>query len=313
MRRITQSAHQTMLRCEEKARLKYIEKLATPGSQPMTLGSAVHHGIEHRSAAAAVEYLVNDYGATWTPGEQDSLEVDKAIVAAMVSGALTKWFHWPSMQEVEFDIPLRNPATGRSSTRHTFAGKIDGVFPADEAPGGYAPVLMELKTAGRLDSSYLERLDLDWEVTAYLVAASEVFSVPVRTMHYRIIRKPSIRPRKKVKRDASFSPVGFSPEAPEEFAARVTQDYLDRPDFYFEERIITRSEAEIERWHYEAWELHERFLRIENGGMTVRNPNECLAFKKPCAFWDLCRGVVGPEALAVQKTAHPELEGTTNE
>ena len=55
MERITQSAQQTLMLCEEKARLKYVEKLGTPGSKPMTICSAVHYGLlEQRSISAAL-------------------------------------------------------------------------------------------------------------------------------------------------------------------------------------------------------------------------------------------------------------------
>jgi hypothetical protein len=328
MDRITQSSQQTLMLCEEKARLKYIEKLDTPGSQPMTIGSAVHYGLlEKRSVAAALEYMTKHWGVGWTPSDQDSIEIDRAIVTAMVNGALERWDKWPDKIEMEFDIPLINPATGRSSTRHRFAGKIDGVF-----TDGPVPVLAELKTAGRIDSAYLQRLSLAWQPTAYMAAASEVFGVPVREMVYWVIKKPSIRPKKKVAREVEERPQrviilgelrelpytqkvarSYSPETAAEYSARVIADYLERPDFYFEKVTVRRTDADIERWYYEAWEIHQRFLRIENGGMTIRNPNQCLAFGKPCHFFDLCRGVVGPEAFTVRKDAHPELDGTTNE
>ena len=301
MERITQSAQQTLMLCEEKARLKYVEKLGTPGSKPMTIGSAVHYGLlEQRSISAALEYLSKHWGEGWTPEEQDLIEIDRAIVTAMVNGALERWSDWPDTVEQEFDIPLVNPATQRSSTRHRFAGKIDGVL-----TGGDAPVLVELKTAGRIDYAYLERLSLAWQPTAYMAAASAVYGVPVREMVYRVIKKPGIKPRKKVKRES-----GKSPETASEYAARVIADYLDRPDFYFEQVTVRRTDADIERWYYEAWEIHQRFLRIENGGMTIRNPNQCLAFGRPCHFFDLCRGVVGSEAFTVLADPHPELDGT---
>lgn len=301
MDRITQSSQQTLMLCEEKARLKYVERLATPGSQPMTTGSAVHYGfLEKGSVAAALEYLAEHWGVGWTPGEADKLEVDRAIVAAMVNGALEQWDERPDIVEMEFDIPLINPVTGRPSTKHRFAGKIDGVF-----TDGPVPVLAELKTAGRIDSAYLEKLDLAWQPTAYMAAASEVFGAPIREMVYWVIKKPSIRPKKKVKRED-----GYSPETASEYAARVMADYLERPEFYFEKVAVRRTDAQIERWYHEAWEIHERYLRIENGGMTIRNPNQCYAYGRPCAFVDLCKGVASPSAFTVREDAHPELDGT---
>ena len=97
------------------------------------------------------------------------------------------------------------------------------------------------------------------------------------------------------------------PEAPEAFRERVRQDYLDRPDHYFAEVIVTRSDEQVERWRYETWEEHLRILAIENGGMTVRNDHSCLDYGR-CDFFDLCTGQVGVEAFNVRPVQHPELE-----
>ncbi len=292
MRPVTQSMMSTMMRCEEKARLRYLEELVSPDPPPpwLSVGSAVHKGFEVGSADAAEEMLRKDRGPAWTEAEVAALELDCAKVRAMVSGGLKLWDHWPSLAEVQFRIPFTNPATGRASTKHTLEGVFDGVFP------GGPPRLLEIKTTSRLDSSYLERLDLDWQVSAYLAVASVMYQARVREMVYRVIRKPSIKQRKT--------------ETLEEYTERVASDYEDRPEFYFEEVLITRTDQQIERWWYEAWEMHERILRIENGGMTVRNSGHCLDFGR-CTYFDLCRGVVGPSAFRV-KEAHPELRRRTD-
>jgi len=291
---ITQSMMQTMFRCEEKMRLRYLEKLVPPGPKDaaLSIGSAVHFGCETLSADRAVGALIEDRGPVWLEHEAEALETEVAIVRAMVGGALEMWTAWPTQEdrEVQFRVPFLNPATGRPSTRHTFEGVFDGVWPAVEAVRD-SPVLMEIKTTGRLDAAYLERLDLDWQVSAYMAAASIIYKTRVRDMMYRAIRKPSIKQRKT--------------ETVADYAARLAADYLDRPEFYFEEVHVTRTDRQIERWWHEAWELHERILRVENGGMTIRNPSHCLDYGQ-CKYFNLCRGVVGPSAFRVQE-AHPEL------
>ena len=313
MNLLTQSAMDTFIQCEEKGRLRYIEQLATGGSRAMGLGTAVHIGYQYQSADVAVKSLSEAQGESWAAFEQDNLAVDLCITQALVDGGLRLWKEWPWDQEVEFDIPLINPATGRPSTRHRFAGKFDGLWAAGEYPGSDRPVLMEIKTTSRLDSTYLGRLDLDWQVSAYMAAASQLLGEPVREMVYRIARKPSIKPRKKVKRPGQVDADGkavYSPETIPEYMARLSADYAERPDFYFEEVVVRRTDRQILRWRHEAWELHERVLRIEAGGMTVRNPSNCFAYGRPCTFINLCQGIVGPEVFPVQETAHPELQGT---
>jgi len=289
-----------MLRCEEKARLRYLELLASPkpDSPALSIGRAVHYGFETRSAVAAVDSLYEGRGPTWLEHEEEQLRLGSIKVRAMVEGGLARWDLWPSVTEKQFSVPFRNPETGRASTKHTLEGVFDGVFlpggwdTEPEWPGSDRPVLLEIKTTSRLDSAYLERLDLDWQVSAYLAVAQVVYNAPVNEMVYRVVRKPSIRQRKD--------------ETVDGFAERLYEDYRSRPEFYFEEVVITRTDRQIERWLYEAWEVHERILRVERGGMTVRNPAHCLDFGR-CVYFDLCRGVVGPSAFRVLKDAHPEL------
>jgi len=298
MRAVTQSYMRTMMSCEEKARLRYLERMRSPTITPaLPMGIAVHYGVlEAKSADDAVERFKSERAPAWLEHEADNLERDATIVRAMVEGALAVWTDWPKTTEKRFRVPFYNPDTGKPSTKHTFEGVFDGIWRPGERDNA-DPVLLELKTAGRLDSSYLERLDIDWQVSAYMAAASIVYSNPVRAMVYRIIRKPSIRQRKT--------------ETLSEFALRLSSDYKDRPEFYFEEVIVRRTDDQIRRWWYEAWELHERILRIENGGMTVRNSQHCLDFGR-CNYFDLCRGVSGPEAFRVIDDAHPELRRRTN-
>jgi hypothetical protein len=301
------------IQCEEKGRLSYIEQLATGGSRAMGLGTAVHLGYEKQSADVAVKSLSDARGGAWTSFEQDELDTDKCVTRALVEGGLRLWKEWPREQEVEFNIPLLNPATGRPSSRHRFAGKFDGLWAAGEYSGSSRPVLLEIKTTSRIDASYLGRLSLDWQVSAYMAAASQMLGEPVREMVYRIARKPSIKPRSKVKRPDVVGADGkatYSPETIPEYSARLAADYEERPDFYFEEVVVKRTDRQILRWRHEAWALHEKVLMIQAGGMTVRNPSHCFAYGRPCTFFNLCQGIVGPEVFAVKETAHPELKGT---
>ena len=309
LRDVTQTFMQTMMSCEEKARLRYMELLRGPTTSALSVGSAVHLGFELGSVEEALKLLEEDRGPSYLEHEAEALQKDRATVQAIVEGGMALWSGWPSVKERTFEVPFVNPATGHASTKHCFSGVFDGVFLPGELPpmpgvGGIgrsfghnsSPVLLEIKTTSRLDSAYLERLELDWQVSSYLAAASVVYGEPVRHMVYRIAKKPSIRQKKT--------------ETHAEFVVRLVEDYKSRPDFYFEEVVVSRTDDQIRRWWFEAWELHERILRIENGGMTVRNSRHCLDFGR-CTYFDLCRGAVGPEAFRVLDDAHPELRRKT--
>tara|TARA_R110002126_G_scaffold19449_11_gene72862 strand:+ start:880 stop:1893 length:1014 start_codon:yes stop_codon:yes gene_type:complete len=286
---VTQSSLNTLNSCEELYRLKYVLGLL-PATEDLalSLGSAYHRGLEMGSAEAAVELFKNST-TYWTQADRDNLSINSAIVEAMVGGALRLWGDdLPDQREVQFTLPLINPETGRASTRHVFRGVIDGLW-NNPIRGA------EYKTAGRVDKAYIDRLQLDFQVGAMLTAIGRLLGVDPWTipMSYRIAKKPQSRQRKN--------------ESVSEFAARIKADYIDRPEFYFHDLVLRRSEDQMKRWQHEAWRLHQRILYIENGGFTVRNTRHCTQFGR-CAFLDLCCGSVGIDAYRIKDSIHPELE-----
>jgi hypothetical protein len=289
---LTQSSLNTLISCEELYRLKYVEKLL-PATESvyLGLGSAYHLGIQHLSVSAATDAL-KEANPFWTQEDKDNLEINRAIVEAMVGGALSLWKDWPDQREVQFTLPFINPRTGRPSSRHVFRGVIDGLWSS--------PVRgAEFKTAGRVDKAYIDRLQLDFQVSAMLEAIGRLTSVPPWDipMTYRIAKKP----QKKQKKNESVA----------EYAERIKLDYIERPDFYFYELELRRSEEQMIRWRHEAWRAHEKALYIENDGVTVRNTRHCTHFRR-CSFLDLCSGEVGVDSYRTKERTHPELEDIGN-
>ena len=332
---LTQSSLGTLQSCEEKFRLRYIEGLVPMQERPyFAIGSAVHRGVELRDPEAGVALLLEKRGQPWSDLERDELEVDSGIVRAMVSGALARWSEWPATVEHPFQLPIVNPVTGGRSTVHQLAGVQDGLWTERDK-------ILELKTTSRLDRDYIARLDIDFQVTTYLAAASTLLGRPILEVVYRIIKKPGIRPHKgesdleyrercaaraplaPLKQKATESDLEYQersrlreeareplkrkiPETPEEYGARVLADYQQRPDFYFAQVRVTRTPADLERWRWEVWTLHERVLALERGDFPVRNTKACLDFGR-CTYFDICTGAVGPDAFRVQEDANPEL------
>ena len=285
MRAITQSEMVTRAKCEQLHKFKYIERLRPRLiSLNLGVGSAVHCGLELKDPIAAAKHLRDHAENTLSKEEADSIELWSGIVEAMVQGALRFWTEWPKASEVEFSLALRNPETGRQSRIHTYAGKMDGL--SDDE-------VHEYKTSSRLDSNYIDRLDVDFQVSAMLEAASIILKKPIRRVRYRILRKPSIKQRK----DETLS----------EYLERLNKDYESRPEFYFHEEVITRTESQMKLWRREAWEIHKRISRVESGGLAVRNTESCVGRFGRCSFLDLCCGAVTRDAYRVIDDPHPEL------
>jgi len=290
MRTITQTEQVTYGRCPRLHKFKFIELLRPrKKSEAMRRGKAAHRGIEHQDPKAASDYILSFRDAAFGQEAQDGLFMTAGVAEALVGGAISRWTHWPARREVEFVLPLINPETGRASTRHRFAGILDGL--EDGA-------VYEFKTTSRLDSSYIDRLDVDFQVSSYLEAASRITGKKIRKMFYAIARWPSSKQRKG--------------ETPQGYVTRIKEDYLARPEFYFHDEMVTRTEEQMELWRAEAWEIHLRILDAERGGLAIRNTESCVGRYGRCAFLDLCCGAVDEGAYERVTRPHQELtkEGT---
>ena len=294
---ITQSELSTFSRCEVRHDLRYNQLLTTFNTPPAFLmGTGYHAGLEHQSVDAAIAAMQAD-SPTWG-GEDVISHVREATVAAMVGGALSNWGVWPEVHELGFSVPLRNPATGRASRKHSLQGVIDGVWNKTHPMFPGEVVLGEWKTAAQVSREYMARLEIDFQVSTYMWAASQYYSVPVRKMVYRVAKKPTIRQKKT--------------EELGEYIERLTQDYLDRPEFYFFEVLVERTDEQLDDWAEQAWATHGRILQIRNGATPIRSTQSCLNRGK-CPYFDLCVGAVTKDSFKVLDQRHTELKETNNE
>ena len=295
---ITQSELTTFSRCEHRHDLRYNKRLTPFEEHPaLSMGSAFHAGIESGSVDAALEVLRGGE-PVWDRFEEDAGRVREATVTAMVEGALAHWTDWPKEQEVQFEVALRHPDTGNASKRHRLSGVFDGVWDGDHPEHPGEVVLGEWKTASMVNRDYMERLEIDFQVSTYNWAGSIKYSAPIRKTDYRIVKKPTIRQRKG--------------ETVEEFAERVRADYIDRPEHYFFQTIVRRTDEQLERWQRQAWAIHSRMLQIKNEQLpAIQNTNSCLG-RGRCPYFDLCVGAVGEDAFRKLDTKHRELRSNTN-
>jgi hypothetical protein len=99
-------------------------------------------------------------------------------------------------------------------------------------------------------------------------------------------------------------------ETPEMYGARLLQDIASRPEHYFAQREVSRTDQELEVFQGRLFRLAKQIRAVEKGDLWVENNRAC---ETPfyCEFRDLCRsGVeVGPDTVPVgYKKRHPRPE-----
>ena len=291
---ITQSEMTAFGRCEERHNNRYNRRLVPFVEHPaLRDGKAVHAGLQYGSAERAVVELRGP-DRMWSLWEGEGFAKREATISAMVTGALNMWDIWPETHELEFDVPLLNPKTKRPSRKHSLHGVFDGVWGGTHPRFPGEVVLGEWKTASQVGRDYIQRLEIDFQVSTYCWAASRLFGTPVRKVVYRVIKKPTIRQKQT--------------EEVEEYIDRVKEDYLQRQDHYFTEVVVERTDEQLQGWMVQAWETHRRILSIRKGAPAIRSTQSCLS-RGRCPYFDLCVGAVTEDAFRRLESKHPELGG----
>lgn len=225
----------------------------------------------------------------------------------------------PVEAELEFNRPIINPSTGRSTPNWTLAGVIDRIV---ELPDGRL-ALMEYKTTS-LDFSpgaeYWQRLHLDQQLSIYIIAAREL-GFDIQTVLYDVTRRPMLRPKmatpkenwKYKKNGELYANIRTDDETPEEFTARVAEDIKSRPDHYFSRIEIARLESDLDECQNEIWQQQLAVRASQKSGFWYRNPGACFGFHT-CEYLPICQytnlETETPQGFTRSANVHQELTQT---
>lgn len=276
-------AYQT---CPMKEALRYRKNLAPIGrKQALSIGTAIHKGIEMWDEEAGIEALSFPFPSTQE--EADEQEVARTTVLGLLRGYYQTFAPFEvHVPELSFYLPMR---TGKRSSRiFEIAGKID-----DIATINGQNWIVEYKTASKLDGSYFDRLYVDSQITMYMTAAERLGFNPVGVI-YRVLRKPQIRRGKT--------------ESVEQFLNRLESDIASRPDFYFMEKRLYRSKADLadfEQMLYQEAKLANTMYKQDR---CYKHSTACSVYGA-CEYLPLCMGEAGAEALYETREPHEELKG----
>ncbi len=149
--------------------------------------------------------------------EPTAWAVERAILAYSVAGWL--WYYGNDeittvATEIPFELPLRNPASGRALPHVCRLGKIDRLG----RRGDGRPFLVEYKSTSKAidsGSTYWARLNLDTQINTYLQAIRELQLLGaldsrgigatdplISEVLYDVWKRPGIRPRKLTQADS---------------------------------------------------------------------------------------------------------------
>ncbi|UTI65587.1 PD-(D/E)XK nuclease family protein [Paraconexibacter antarcticus] len=265
---LSYSSLSTFINCGRRYEFERVKRLEPMSkSDGLSMGTAFTKGLEAGSADAGAEVL--SAAPIFSRADEEKLQTDQAIVRAAITAYLLRYgSDHQGQREYGYRIRLRSPYTGAYSRTFDLLGYADGVI-----DHGDHLELIEDKFVGKLDAATVRRVKLDRQVGLEAYALWRVTGKPVTQIRYRFTKKPSIKQRQN--------------ESVAQFCERVTQDYVERPDFYLVEESTTRSPDDLLRLEAELWDWAEQLRSAGHRGFYARNTTSCTAYGG-CPFMDLC-------------------------
>jgi len=169
--------------------------------------------------------------------------------------------------EMEFDLPLVNPDTGRESKTFRHGGKIDLVL--DDGRDGI--IIVDHKTAQNIGGDYIDRVQHNAQLYGYSVAAERVFGKKCTSLFMNVICKPTIRLKKN--------------ESEEDFYQRMLDWY--GPDKFLRQQI-TIDKRFLHTVKRDLWERGQQIRFSDYHDYFPRNTNSCHLYNSVCPYFRLC-------------------------
>ena len=266
LHRLSNGAYNAARDCKRKFHYRYdlcLQRRGGDDSAALNFGKLWHaalaywHQLRTPGGNEEIDRLATDH---------DSAERCKA----MLMGYACMWDSKPvaSLHEMEIDVTIRNPETGRRSQRFTQFGFLDMLAMHDDGKLW----LWEHKTAASIGGGYLEKLFSDSQITGY-VAALRDMGVDIEGVVYDVALKPKLRLKKN--------------ETQDEFYERLAEWHM-RPEAYHREEVYV-SERQIEDWRLDVWAVTQDLLNCRRTGNWYRNTSRCFDYFRPCEYVSLCQ------------------------
>jgi hypothetical protein len=290
MKLLTNSSARTFRRCAREYQFSYVFGVRPlVEAEPLRFGHVTHKGLEQVWRGESVVDL-SAHAERVDPYELVRVE-------EMLRGYLARWGPPQDVVaiEVEFEVPLVNPATGRASRTWRVGGKLDAVGYDD---GTLA--IVEHKTSSSdisPGSDYYRQLRLDPQVSTYFMGARALGHDVERCM-YDVLGKPALRPlratpedKRKYRKDGSlYANQRTEDETPDEFRERVRDAIAAEPDRYYQRATVVRLADEERDAAHDLWQTARLIRGSELADRWPRNPDACVRYGRTCTFFDVCTG-----------------------
>jgi hypothetical protein len=304
--------------CRRQAYWRYVRKIVprTAVAAPLYFGKLIHscletwHGTQHPTSGSPDAALdralaVIDLAIPSHPSDTPQ-HATWHLARAMMRGYTTRYpeERWTVLAiEHQFDAPIINPETGKTSRSFFMGGRIDGLVAETipELDDTERTFILEHKTAATIDANYLDRLWADFQTALYAVEIERTMNLKVTGVIYNVLAKTKLQQsqgdteaeyQEKLAAACAKNKSGKSKlerriaESDDEFAARLDAWYAEPTRFHRERLILGRDQLRL--IEEEVWELTQQFLDCRRRDTWYQNPQACFLPGRTCPYFPIC-------------------------
>lgn len=296
--------------CRKACEFRYLHHLSPIRKDGnLAFGSVIHECLEIWHSSRDMVKVLDHIDRTYSDRAFDANQKrDWHLATAMMKGYANRYpreeFEVVALEKT-FEGKITNPESGRTSRNFVLAGKVDGIVKI-----GDEHFLLEHKTAGQIDSAYLERLWTDFQITLYAWYIEQTMDIRISGILYNVLVKARLQQSLgeteaefQARRDELIakSKTGRSsatrrmPESDQEYQDRLAEKYADQSMLHREMLYLSRDR--FTELQHELWELTQAFNDARRRGMFYRNTSYCFHFNRPCAYYPLCSSGENPNIL----------------
>lgn len=295
---------------------------------------------------AVARYLTWAYQTVPDNKTRDDWETERVTLLYSLSGH--RWLYaadaerWEVIgSEIKTVVPVINPDTGRKMPKTVFVLKMDRLV--RDRNTGLVYVWERKSTSHSITSAdYWQGLAQGDQISGYIYGARfaqangllkahgiKPEDPPIAGAFCDVWHKPDIAPKRVSKADLKTlvetgeycgtkitlheplnGDVPFVVESPEMYGARLLADIAERPEHYFAQREVSRTDKELEQFQRRLFSIGKQIRHVEKQNLWVCNLQSCEN-KFRCEFMDFCRSGVRVEADTVPvgyKKRHTQIE-----
>lgn len=303
---LTNSSITTFRRCPREYYFRYVlNRKARRKAAALKFGSLFHVGLNawFRANGDAWNRLVNAVDAVRVSAEKEDTDAFDLVKAeCLLAGYSARWGDEPYETiavEKGFRLPIDLDVY---SLGFDLGGSIDAIV----RNGSHLHNVEHKTTSADISagSDYWRHVvTLDSQVSTY-DAASRAMGYDVRDTIYDVVRKPELVPLKATPEESKkyTKPTKAEPiprlyasqretdETPDEYRARLTEDIIARPEWYYARMTIVRLENDNEEHARDVVQTAQMIRFAEDHKAWPRSPSACERYRRWCDFHPVCSG-----------------------